>query len=191
MNTTRFRILRIEAFAGILLTMSVAWSTAACAPAARNWSSSPQITRPGRDAGVVPGNWQGVESLRLATPLVVTLKRGERLSGSFKALSPEALVLTDRVGKELTVPRPEISRIVVQARDGITNGALIGAGIGLGAALAVLAAVGSREGYVLPSAKWGAPLLLSGLGSLSGILVDRAHKSQKLIYLAGHDTIAR
>jgi hypothetical protein len=43
---------------------------------------------------------------------------------------------------------------------------------------------GSGDGYVLPSAKWGAPVLLSGLGSIGGMLVDRAHKPQQLVYVA-------
>ena len=54
----------------------------------------------------------------------------------------------------------------------------------MAAALAVLAGAGSGEGYVLPSAKWGAPLLLSGVGIVVGLLVDRAHKGQDPIYVA-------
>ena len=47
-----------------------------------------------------------------------------------------------------------------QKKDGLANGALIGAAVGAGAALSILAIAGSGEGYVLPSAKVGAPLLL-------------------------------
>jgi hypothetical protein len=68
----------------------------------------------------------------------------------------------------------------VQKKDGLANGALIGAAVGAGAALGILAIAGSGEGYVLPSAKVGAPLLLSGVGALVGALVDRAHESSRL-----------
>ena len=68
-------------------------------------------------------------------------------------------------------------------KDDLTNGALIGAGVGLSAALVVLAIAGSADGYVLPSAKWGAQLLLSGLGSLVGMLVDRVHKREEMVYV--------
>ena len=114
----------------------------------------------------------------------MTLKTGERLGGALGELTPDALTLADRTGRTFTVPRAEIRRIVVQVKDDLVNGALIGAGVGLGAALAVLAMTGSQDGYVLPSAKWGAPLLLSGIGALGGMLVDRAHTSGKTVYVA-------
>jgi hypothetical protein len=171
-------------FASILLTMSVALSNAACASTSPNRSRTPQLMPPDRSAGVIPGRWERVHGLRLGSPLVVTLKTGNRLEGAFKALALGALILTDAAGKEFSVPRSEVGTIVALVRDDLANGALIGAGIGLGAALAVLAIVASRDGYVLPSAKWGAPLLLSGIGSLVGILVDRARNGWELIFRA-------
>jgi hypothetical protein len=115
--------------------------------------------------------------------VVVTLKSGVRIEGAFNALAPGELGLTDRAGQPLTISSSEISRIVTKVDDTLTNGALTGGGVGLAAALAVLAAAGSGEGYVLPSAKWGAPLLLSGAGIVVGMLVDRAHKGHELIYV--------
>jgi hypothetical protein len=119
----------------------------------------------------------------LGSPLVVTLKSGVRLEGAFNSLAQGELALTDRAGQPLTIASSDTSRIVTQVDDTLTNGALTGGGIGLAAALALLAAAGSGEGYVLPSAKWGAPLLLSGVGIVVGMLVDRAHKGQDLIYV--------
>jgi len=139
---------------------------------------------PGRIAGVIPGSWERIQGLQSGSPLIVTLKNGDRLEGAFKALAPGALTLTDPAGKEFSVPRSEVGTVVAQVRDDLANGALIGAGIGFGAALGVLAIVGSRDGYVLPSAKWGAPLLLSGIGSLIGILVDRAQNGRELLFRA-------
>ena len=72
----------------------------------------------------------------------------------------------------------------VQKKDGLANGALIGAAVGAGAALSILAIAGSGDGHVLPSAKVGAPLLLSGVGALVGALVDRAHESSRLPHVS-------
>ena len=76
----------------------------------------------------------------------------------------------------------------VQKKDGLANGALIGAAVGAGAALGILAIAGSGEGYVLPSAKVGAPLLLSGVGALVGALVDRAHEGGRVLYASPGQT---
>lgn len=143
-----------------------------------------QLTTSAKRAAMIPGSWERVEALRPGSPLVVTLKNRDRREGAFKALRPGVLSLTDPAGVEFDVPRSEIGKIETQRKgDGLANGALIGAGIGLGAALAILAVAGSGDGYVLPSAKWGAPLLLSSVGGLTGALIDRAQKSQ-VIYLA-------
>jgi hypothetical protein len=129
-------------------------------------------------------------SIQAGTPLVVTLISGNRFDGTFDALDSTALTLTDRARTRITVARSEISRIVAPATsDTLANGALIGAGIGLAGAIAVLGALASQDGYVLPSAKAGAPPLLSGLGGLVGVLIDRAHhQPERVLYVsAGRD----
>lgn len=168
-----------------VLLMCVA-ATAACAPTSRNWLRLPQATTASRNDGVIPGSWEKVGSVQPGASLVVTVNSGNRLEGSFIALDSAVLTLTDRAGKQITVQRSEISRIIAPATsDGLTNGALIGAATGLGVALAILGAVGSQDGYLLPSAKVGAPLLLSGTGGLFGILIDRARtKPERVLYLA-------
>ena len=160
--------------------------TAACAPTNRNWLRLPQATTASRYDGVIPGSWEKVGSVQPGASLVVTVNSGNRLEGSFNALDSTVLVLTDRVGKQIAVQRSEILRIIAPATsDGLTNGALIGAATGLGVALAILGAVGSQDGYLLPSAKIGAPLLLAGTGGLFGILIDRARtKPERVLYLA-------
>ena len=178
-NAAHGKPLCLVACTAYALTISLASS--ACALTNRTWPSALQATPAG--AGIIPGSWDRVQRLQLGSPLVVTLKSGVRLEGAFNSLAQGELALTDRAGQPLTIASSEISRIVTQVDDTLTNGALTGGGIGLAAALAVLAAAGSGEGYVLPSAKWGAPLLLSGVGIVVGMLVDRAHKGQDLIYV--------
>ena len=174
----------MTAVTAIVLILSAA-SSSACASVGRNWSGSPQLAPRINGAATIPGSWDQIAALQLRSSLVVTLKSGRRLVGAFKALEPAGLALTDSAGTEFTVARSDVARITGRAaQDQITNGALIGAGIGLGAALAILKIVGSGDGYVLPSAKWGAPLLLSSVGGIVGALVDRGHNGERLLYVA-------
>ena len=94
------------------------------------------------------------------------------------------LEIHDRDGLDWSVARPDVANIVV-AGDSSMDGALIGAGMGIAAAGIILGAVGSGDGSVLPSAKWGAPLLLSAAGGLLGLVIDRAHRDERLLYQAG------
>ena len=168
----------------MVLILSAAFCSA-CATVGRSWSGSPQSAQRVSGAAVIPGSWGQIAALQLRAPLVVTLKSGVRLDGAFKALEPAELTLTDSAGSEFKVARSDVARIRGRAaKDEIANGALIGAGIGLGAALAILRVIGSGDGYVLPSVKWGAPLLLSSVGSIVGALVDHAHNGERLLYVA-------
>jgi hypothetical protein len=167
----------------VLLMLVIGLLNGACALARPNRAAL-QLTPPPRSAGLVRGSWEKVDDLRLGSPLVVTLKTGARLAGALKALTLGALTLTDATGKDVMIPRSEVGTIVAHVRDDLANGTLIGVGVGLSVALTVLAIVGSQDGYVLPSAKWGSPLLLSGLGGLAGMLVDRAHKRTQTVYVA-------
>jgi hypothetical protein len=166
----------------IVLILSAA-SLSACASVGLNWSGlqgTPRVMH----AALIPGSWDQIAALELRSSLVVTLKSGAHLKGAFKALEPATLDLIDSAGREFKVARSDVARITGPgAHDEITIGALIGAGIGLGAALAILKFVGAADGYVLRSAKWGAPLLLSSAGSIVGALVDRGHNGERLLYV--------
>lgn len=186
MNVPVFRILRPGGFAWFVLTAVVAVSGGGCASTPGRSPRMPPSGQRADAAGVIRGSWQGVESLQLRSPLLVVLKRGDRIDGRFKSVTGADLTLTDSAGREFSVPKSAIETIARKVGDEVGNGALIGAGVGFGAGLAVLAVVASEDGYVLPSAKWGAPLLLSGFGSLVGMLVDRNHERDQLVYLAAH-----
>jgi hypothetical protein len=171
--------------APILFVLFAISLTTACASTGRHWSGLVQRQPNVHHSEVIPGSREKIEALQPGAALVVTLKTGQRLEGALKAAGPSVLTLTDRGGKELSIQMSQIDRIVaLGTRDSLTNGIGIGAGIGFGAALAVLAAVGSQDGYVLPSAKVGAPLLLSGVGGLVGAFVDRARESDQVLYRA-------
>jgi hypothetical protein len=169
----------------MLVMLSAICLNAACASTGRYGSGLLQSRPSASHDGVVPGSRAKLQALQPGVALVVTLNTGQRLRGALKAAGFSVLVLTDRPGKELSVPMSQIERIVATGtRDSLRNGVAIGAGIGFGAALAILAGAGSQDGYVLPSAKIGAPLLLSGVGALLGALADRAHESEQVLYRA-------
>ncbi len=109
---------------------------------------------------------------------------GERVEAAFMTLSPEDVGVTDSAGQDVSISRSNIRQIVARGeRDQLGDGALIGAGIGLGTAATILAIAASGDGYILASAKWGAPLLLSAVGGVIGVLVDRAHRDGEVVYV--------
>lgn len=111
--------------------------------------------------------------------VIVTDTRGRRIKGALLAVDEDSLSLeTD--GRAQTLARSDVR--TVRVADGLGNGALIGAGAGLGAALGILAIARSGDGYVLPSAKIGAPLMLSGIGAVVGVLIDRGHEGGRVLY---------
>jgi hypothetical protein len=115
------------------------------------------------------------------TVIVIDMS-GRRVKGALTAVDKDSVSLaTD--GRTQTFARSEVSS--VRVADGLGNGVLIGAGAGLGTALSILAITGAGDGYVLPSAKVGAPLLLSGIGALVGALIDRAHEGRVLYVSPG------
>ena len=192
MTTLAPGVNRIQVGRSILLVIATAL-TVGCASAGRNWS----VQQPNSDAGqvkLVPGAWNHVEALPAGARLVITLMNGDLVEDAFSELRPGALLLNDSAGTNLSVPRSDVQRIVaVGSRDGLTNGVLIGAGIGLGAALAILTGLGAGDGNVLPSAKWGAPLLPFKCGWLVGS-PHRQCSSERTTLVPGADdrhTIAR
>jgi hypothetical protein len=126
-----------------------------------------------------------IGTVKAEETIIVIDTTGRRVKGALTAVDQDSLSLaTD--GRTQTFARSEVS--TVRVADGLGNGALIGAGTGLGAALGILAIVGSGDGYVLPSAKVGAPLVLSGIGALLGALVDRAHGGGRVLYVSPAQT---
>jgi hypothetical protein len=117
--------------------------------------------------------------------VIVIDMRGRRVKGVLTAVDKDSVSLA-MDGRTQTFARSEVR--TVRVADGFGNGALIGAGAGLTTALGILAIEGSGDGYVLPSAKVGAPLLLSGIGALVGALIDRAHEGGMVLYVSPGQT---
>lgn len=175
---------RIVAGRAILLAICATSLSSGCAFGARLSPSVLQSPPGAQRAAVTPGSWEKVVALRPGSLVVVTLMDGARLEGAFRALGRDDLGLTGSAGRDFAVARSNVRQIMARAqRDPLGNGALIGAGIGLGIAATVLAVAASGDGYVLASAKWGAPLLLSAVGGLIGVFVDRAHTDDQMVFV--------
>jgi len=114
------------------------------------------------------------------TVIVIDMS-GRRVKGALTAIDKDSVSLSTD-GRTRTFARSEVRS--VRVADGLGNGAVIGAGAGLGTGLGILAITGSGDGYILPSAKVGAPLLLSGIGALMGALIDRAHEGGSVLHVS-------
>jgi hypothetical protein len=138
------------------------------------------------EAQTIAGSFEELTGLVQAEETVVVIDvMGRRVRGALTAASRDSISLA-RDGRTQTFARSDVS--AVRVADGFGNGALIGGGAGLGAALGILAIAGSADGHVLPSAKLGAPLLLSTIGVLMGALIDRAHEGGRLLYVSPGQT---
>ena len=168
----------------ILPAICAAFLSAGCATGGRLAHDSFPTPTTGQGAKLLPGSWDKVVVLHPGSRVVITMVDGDRFEGVFRTLGAQNLDLTDSAGLDLTVARSRIRRIVVLGeRDRLSDGALIGAGIGLAVAATTLTVAASGEGYILASAKWGAPLLMSAVGAVVGVFVDRAHRDDDVVYI--------
>ena len=168
----------------ILAAICAGLLSAGCASGGRQSPVSLQSPSSVQRVVLTPGSWDSVAVLQRGSRVVITLIDGERVEAAFMTLSPEDVGVTDSAGQDLSISRSNIRQIVARGeRDQLGDGALIGAGIGLGTAATILAIAASGDGYILASAKWGAPLLLSAVGGVIGVLVDRAHRDSEVVYV--------
>ena len=138
------------------------------------------------EAQVIPGRWEKLDATTPGTEIIVRLQTSMIIEGTFQGSTPDEVVVLTDAGNAMNVAKSDVLEITTAKTQGdsLTNGALIGGGIGLGVALAVLAVAGSSEGYVLESAKWGAPLLGFGAGLGAGIAIDASREQREVLYRA-------
>ena len=136
-----------------------------------------------------PGRWDNLLRATRASALEVTRRDGVVVRGTFRSADTQTLVLDLPSGSTLTFAEADVARVVMitRGRDSLRNGAVIGAAIGVGYVLGVLAYLAGGEGGEPSSANWiTGPLIGAGLGAGVGALVDLARGGQKrlLIYAA-------
>ena len=113
-------------------------------------------------ADVIPGRWEKVSILAVASPIIVKLKDGDRVKGHFEGLSATDVIVVSHFSRAV-IPKKDIETISIQPEDGVGDGAGIGAGVGFGVgtgvALGLILKHGGGEGAL------AALLLLGGIGA--------------------------
>ena len=105
----------------------------------------------GSEAQATAGSFEELGGLVKAEETVVVTDMNGRVRGALSAVGKDSLSLVID-GRTQSFARSEVS--TVRLTDGLGNGALIGAGVGAGAALGILAIVGSGDGMSSLRRKW-------------------------------------
>ncbi len=139
-------------------------------------------------AEVIPGRWEKVSALEMASPIVVELKSGDRIKGQFRGLSVSDLDLLSPSGWAV-IPKSDIRTITSPSKDGLGDGAKIGAGIGAGIVVGAvgIAAMAQNKGDAA-----SAPMLMlilgggaAGIGAGLGMIADAVIKTEDIVlYIA-------
>ena len=138
-------------------------------------------------AEVIPGRWEKVSALEMASPIVVELNAGDRIKGQFRGLSASDLDLLSPSGWAV-IPKSDIRTITSPSKDGLGDGAKRGAAIGAGLAV-VTAGTGAITANGGNDASPIAALMFAGfaagIGAGLGTIADAATKTDDIIlYIA-------
>jgi hypothetical protein len=136
------------------------------------------------------GNWNSVKEL-VKTSISVRTKIGGTYYGLVQSVDDDAITLQlagkeDFTPQEVVFRRDDIEKVwrakLRFAERNIAKGALIGAGVGLGAAL-ITALLYARNHEADAAIGVGAfPFYGAGIGAIAGIFWKKKHKKQELIY---------
>jgi hypothetical protein len=133
-------------------------------------------------AGVVPGRWEKVAAENLGAKFIVTMLSGERIDGYFRGMSEDHLKLTMLDGQERAVRKTEVAKIITGDRrmGSLTNGFLIGLGIGAG-----IPAIAAASMHDDADASAAIVIILGGLiGGAIGVGIDAAVQGHITLYQA-------
>lgn len=111
-------------------------------------------------AQVIPGRWEKVTALHVASPITVELKDGDRIKGHFEDVSDTDVILVTHFSRAV-IPKEDIETITTQPEDSLSNGTLIGGAVGAGI-MGGWTAVWYAKSYESASAL--GILLMAGLG---------------------------
>jgi len=138
----------------------------------------------------IPGRWEKVDRLPASTPIIVTLKNGQVVNGTFRATSENAVTIAADTGSDINIARTDIQKIVKpRGRDRLRNGVLIGTGVGFASGFLALFAFDravTESGYRFDAEAVGlytqAGLIGAGIGAAVGAITDAAIKGEELLY---------
>jgi hypothetical protein len=117
--------------------------------------------------------------VRAGETVTVTDTEGREVHGRIEALTPAAIVVSDRTGRHEWTDA-EVSTIRQRRSDSLGNGALIGLATGAGIGLVGIAAL--AEGDEEPGLVAVAALFYGGLGAGIGVGVDAMIRRESVIY---------
>ena len=133
-------------------------------------------------AEVIPGRWEKVSALEMASSITVEMKNGDRLKGQFRSLSASNLDLLSAAGWAV-IPKSDIRTITVSSEDGLGDGAWKGAAIGtavfIGSAVISLARGNTGETNLGIALIGGG--LYAGIGAAIGMAADAATKTGDIV----------
>lgn len=128
-------------------------------------------------AAVIPELWEKLDALDRGTEILVALKNGERLEGSFIGSGADALILVTGVGNEVKLAKSDVQEIV--KKDGSRGGMLKGLGISI--CVALLATAGASQQMDMTfSAAFAAAAISGGIGALAGFFIYKGKKPEVL-----------
>lgn len=136
--------------------------------------------------GVVPGQWEKVEAVEPGSQIVVFLKSGDRIEGTFKEVGEQDLAIADGQG-ERRLPKTSVAKIETAPfddgkGDGTLTGAALGA-LGLGVLGALAGSMDDESNNTGQAAAFGAALG-AGAGAGIGFALDSAKKGSTVLYKA-------
>ena len=157
---------------GLALAFALAHAPAAAAQAGyANAFAKPAAAAP-------PADWSAVQALSPGTKIIVRTKDGDRLTGRFDSASDLLINFTDD-GKKVSLSRDSIRLVQLNRSKSRLNGALLGAAIGGGAALAI-GGWAYSQGDFHPSVVYGPGLLGAGIGAGIGGALGKGNKNETI-----------
>jgi len=137
-------------------------------------------------AQTTTNDWSRVSSLESGTKLVVKLKSGKSVKGTFTNVSDSALTV-DVNNSSQQLRREDVLSVHRLTKKSATAPTLIGAGVGAGAGAAVGAAGSSRDDSfdkLDHAVTAGLTVIGAGVGAITGYLIGRSGNKRELIYAA-------
>lgn len=132
---------------------------------------------------VIPGQWGKVEILQSGTRIVVDLKSGGRITGTFLKLGPTGLSLIDSRNREKVLPKAEVQQIALVKEKTYTHKwKLIGLAAGFGGGAILGASIAGEADWEKQAGAVILGVMGAGIGTLVGWGVDRTKNRDEVIY---------
>jgi hypothetical protein len=127
-----------------------------------------------------PADWSAIQTLRAGQKIIVHTKDGDRLTGTFDSATDLLINFIDD-GKKVSLTRESIQMVQLNRSKSRLNGALLGAAIGGGTALAIGGWVHSQGGGDFNGlVVYGPGLVGTGIGAGVGAALGKGNKNETI-----------